>query len=216
MSESQQKSKNSHLLLNVVMIILETIYSFILKHDRVVHLQSKKFVEQQLTVRINSYIPYFDFYIQFTDKGILFDLKAPEQTPQLSVSSTLLDLIQIFAFGNKRSIKKLRIEGDKVLKDEFKDLVLHLSAPKLLSDWKTWLTSSDGDQLTTASNKRIEPLLEKIDTQRSQINTLQVEVKQYKNRIRKMESRQKHTNILLGIISVLFTILIVYNIWKLF
>ena len=57
MSESQQKSRQSRLLLNVVMIILETIYSFVLKHDRVVRLQAKKFVDQQTTIKINSYIP---------------------------------------------------------------------------------------------------------------------------------------------------------------
>lgn len=64
MSESQQKSRQNRLLLNVVMIILETIYSFVLKHDRVVRLQAKKFVDQQITIKINSYIPYFDFYVQ--------------------------------------------------------------------------------------------------------------------------------------------------------
>ena len=216
MSESQQNSRQSHLLLNIVMIILETIYSFVLKHDRVVRLQAKKFVDQQITIKINSYIPYFDFYIQFTDKGILFDLKEPEQEPQLSVSSTLLDLIQIFAFANKRSMKKLRIEGEQVLKDEFRDLVIHLTAPKLLSDWKKWLTNPDDDQRTTASSKRIAPLLEKIDTQRSKINTLQVEVKQYQNRLRKLEAKQKRINVAFSLIGILFFMLIVYNLWILF
>ena len=216
MSESQQKSRQNRLLLNVVMIILETIYSFVLKHDRVVRLQAKKFVDQQITIKINSYIPYFDFYVQFTDKGILFDLKEPEQAAQLSVSSTLLYLIQIFAFANKRSMKKLRIEGDQVLKDEFRDLIIHLTAPKLLSDWKKWLTNPDDDQRTTASSKRIAPLLEKIDAQRSKINSLQVEIKQYQNRVRKLQARQKRINLAFGLIGILFFILIVYNLWQLF
>lgn len=46
-----------------------------------------------------------------------------------------------------------------------------------------------------ASKKRIAPLLEKIEEQRSKINTLQVEVKQYKNRIRRIEQRQKRINV---------------------
>ena len=216
MSESQQKSRQSRLLLNVVMIVLETIYSFVLKHDLVVRLQAKKFVDQQTTIKINSYIPYFDFYVQFTDKGILFDLKEPEQTPELSVSSTLLDLVQIFAFANKRSMKKLRIEGDQLLKDEFRDLLIHLTAPKLLSDWKKWLTNPDDDQRTTASSKRIAPLLEKIDIQRSKINTLQVEVKQYQNRIKKLQTRQKRINLAFCVIGILFFMLIVYNLSQLF
>ncbi len=43
----------------MLMIVLETIFSLILKHDRVVALQAKKFVDQKITIKINSYIPYF-------------------------------------------------------------------------------------------------------------------------------------------------------------
>ena len=64
MSESQHQQGQTRLLLNIAMVILETFYSFILKHDRVVRLQAKKFVEQQITIKMNSYIPFFDFYIQ--------------------------------------------------------------------------------------------------------------------------------------------------------
>ena len=213
MNESQQKQGHTRLLLNIVMIILETTYSFVLKHDRVVCLQAKKFIEQQITIRINSYIPYLDFYIQFTDKGILFDLKAPEKPVDLSASSTLLDFVQIFIFANKRSMKKMRLEGDAILKDEFRDLVLHLTAPKLLSDWKNWLTNPDDDSQTRASQKRIKPLLDKIDAQRSKINTLQVEVKQYQNRIKRMQQKQKRITTIFYVTAVLFIALLVYNIW---
>lgn len=216
MSESQQKQGQSRLLLNTLMIILETFYSFVLKHDRVVRLQAKHFVAKQITIKINSYIPYIDFYIQFTDKGILFDLKAPEKTVDLTVSSTVLDLIQIFVFGNRRSMKKMRIEGEDLLKDQFRDLVLPFTVPRLLSDWKQWLTNPERDQEGLGSKKRIAPLLEKIDQQRSKINTLQVEVKQYQNRIRRLEQKQKRTNIILSIILILFIALIVYNSWQIF
>ncbi|MDA3442694.1 hypothetical protein MJ046_20375 [Acinetobacter bereziniae] len=216
MNESQQKQGHSRLLLNIVMIILETIYSFVLKHDRVVRLQAKKFVEQQMTIKINSYIPYFDFYIQFTDRGILFELQAPEKPVDLSVSSTLIDLIQIFVFANRRSMKKMRLEGSDMVKDQFRDLVIHLTAPKLLSDWKQWLTHPDDDSQTRASKKRIAPLLEKIDQQRSKINTLQVEVKQYQNRVRRLQQNQQRLYTALGVIGFLFVALIMYNLWQIF
>lgn len=212
MSDTQQQQGHTRLLLNIAMVVLETFYSFVLKHDRVVRLQAKKFIEQQITIKMNSYIPYFDFYVQFTDKGLLFDLKAPEQSIDLTVSSTLVDLIQVFIFANRRSLKKMRIEGDVTLKDEFRDLLLHLSTPKLLSDWKQWLSNTDmDDENSIASKKRIAPLLEKIDLQRSKINTLQVEVKQYKNRIRRMQSTQKRISWAFAVTAVLFLTLVVYN-----
>lgn len=213
MNESQQKQGHSRLLLNIVMIILETIYSFVLKHDRVVRLQAKKFVGQQITIKMNSYIPYFDFYVQFTDRGILFDLQPPEKAIDLSVSSTLIDFIQIFVFANRRSMKKMRLEGDNLLKEQFRDLVVHLTAPKLLSDWKQWLTNPDDDSQTKASKKRIAPLLEKIDQQRSKINTLQVEVKQYQNRVKRLQLNQQRLYTALGVLGFLFMALVVYNLW---
>ncbi|WP_445115948.1 hypothetical protein [Acinetobacter sp. WZC-1] len=215
MNESQQKQGQTHLLLNAVMIALETFYSFVLKRDHVIDLQARKFVEQQITIKINSYIPLFDFYIQFTDKGMLFDLKEPEQPASLTISSTLLDMIQIFVFGNKRSIRKMRITGDSAIKDELRDLVVHLTVPSLLSDWKKWFVSPVDDQQITASKNRIAPLLEKIDLQRSKLNALQVEVKQYQNRIKRMQVNQQRINIAFGTTAVLFLALILYNLWQL-
>ena len=213
MSDSQQRQSNPHLLLTMLMIVLETIFSFILKHDRVVALQAKKFVDQKITIKINSYIPYFDIYVEFNPNGIFFDTKAPEQAVDLDVRTTLIDLFKIFILGNRRSIKHMRIDGDITLKDEFRDLILNFSAPKVLADWKQWLKEAPQEQELIASKKRIAPLLDKIDEQRSKINTLQVELKQYKNRIRRIERRQKRINIAFGVITVLSITLLVYNLW---
>ena len=101
MSDSQQRQSNPHLLLTMLMIVLETIFSFILKHDRVVALQAKKFVDQKITIKINSYIPYFDIYVEFNPNGILFDSKAPEQAVDLDVRTTLIDLFKIFIYLDK-------------------------------------------------------------------------------------------------------------------
>lgn len=213
MSDSQQRQSNPHLLLTMLMIVLETIFSFIMKHDRVVALQAKKFVNQKVTIKINSYIPYFDIYVEFNPNGIFFDTKAPEQAVDLDVRTTLIDLFKIFILGNRRSIKHMRIDGDITLKDEFRDLILHFSAPKVLADWKQWLKEAPQEQEVIASKKRIAPLLDKIDEQRSKINTLQVELKQHKNRIRRIERRQKRINIAFGVITILLITLLVYNLW---
>ena len=213
MSESQQSKEQSHLLLNILLIVLETVFSFILKNDSVIRLQSKPFVDKKISLRINSYIPYFDFYVQFTDKGVLFDLQAPDRDIDLEISSTLLALIKIFIFGNRRSIKTMRIGGDAELKEQFKDLLLYFSLPKLFADWKQWLRQPHEPHQAIASKKRIAPLLEKIDTQRSQINSLHVELKQYKNRVRRLQQRQRSINIGFGVITVVLVALLVYNLW---
>lgn len=61
MSETQQRQKHPRLLLNIVLIILETFFSFILTHDGVLRLQAKKFISNKTTIRINSYLPFLTF-----------------------------------------------------------------------------------------------------------------------------------------------------------
>jgi hypothetical protein len=87
-----------------------------------------------------------------------------------------MDLVKIFVFGNRKSIKTMRIDGDVVLKDEFRDLVSLFSVPKILSDWKHWLSEPVEENDIVASKKRIAPLLEKIEQQRSKINTLKLKL----------------------------------------
>ncbi|MFV5311063.1 hypothetical protein VXN68_02450 [Acinetobacter schindleri] len=211
MSESQQSQKQPHLLLTMTLIVLETIFTFILKHDRVVALQAKKFIDENIAIKINSYIPYFDFYVQFTDKGLLFDHKAPNKIIDLDVRTNMSDLIKIFIFGNRRSIKAMRIDGNQILKDEFRDLLTLFALPKLLADWKQWLYEPRDESEVVTSRNRLAPLLDKIDQQRSKINTLQVEVKQYENRFRRMQRRQKQINIIFGLITIGLITLLVYN-----
>lgn len=208
---SQRNTKQQALILDMSMVALETLFTFVLKHDRVIAHQANKFVEQNVRVKINSYVPYFDFYVEFNQHGILFDTQAPTQPVDLDVRTTLMDLVKIFILGNKRSIRAMRIEGDITLKDEFRDLALMFSLPKVLSDWKQWLNEplENGDLLS--SKHRINPLLEKIDLQRAKINSLQVEVKQYKNRMRHLQSKQKRLNVVFAGIILLLLMILMYT-----
>ncbi|MDR2249987.1 hypothetical protein [Acinetobacter sp.] len=212
MSETQQRQKHPRLLLNIVLIILETFFSFILTHDGVLRLQAKKFIANKITIRINSYLPFFNFYVQFTEKGLLFDIYSHDRRIDLEINSTLIDLIKIFAFSNQRSLNNMRIDGDGETKKELIDLISHLTLPKLLADWKQWFHTADEAE-ALASRKRIAPLLEKIDQQRSEINSLQVEIKQYQNRIARLQKRQRNINLCFGIISLIFIAYFIYNLW---
>ncbi len=204
MSDTQQRHKHPHLLLNIVIIVLETFFSFILTHDATLRLQAKKLIDEKVTIRINSYIPFFDFYVQFTEKGILFDMKALDRKVDLEINSTLIDLIKIFVFNNQRSIYNMRILGDARLQEDVMDLIPHLTLTSIFANWKQWFNAFNNDAEAIASQQRIAPLLDKIDQQRSEINTLLVEVKQYQNRIHRMQKRQRLINIGFAVLSFIF------------
>jgi ubiquinone biosynthesis protein UbiJ len=213
MSDTQQRHKHPHLLLNIVIIVLETFFSFILTHDATLRLQAKKLIDEKVTIRINSYIPFFDFYVQFTEKGILFDMKALDRKVDLEINSTLIDLIKIFVFNNQRSIYNMRILGDARLQEDVMDLIPHLTLTSIFANWKQWFNAFNNDAEAIASQQRIAPLLDKIDQQRSEINTLLVEVKQYQNRIHRMQKRQRLINIGFAVLSFIFIAFFVYTMW---
>ena len=213
MSDTQQRHKQPHLLLNIVIIVLETFFSFILTHDATLRLQAKKLIDEKVTIRINSYIPFFDFYVQFTEKGILFDMKALDRKVDLEINSTLIDLIKIFVFNNQRSIYNMRILGDARLQEDVMDLIPHLTLTSIFANWKQWFNAFDNDAEAIASQQRIAPLLDKIDEQRSEINSLLVELKQYQNRIYRMQKRQRLINIGFAVLSFIFIAFFVYTMW---
>ena len=213
MSDTQQRHKHPHLLLNIVIIVLETFFSFILTHDATLRLQAKKLIDEKVTIRINSYIPFFDFYVQFTEKGILFDMKALDRKVDLEINSTLIDLIKIFVFNNQRSIYNMRILGDARLQEDVMDLIPHLTLTSIFANWKQWFNAFNNDAEAIASQQRIAPLLDKIDEQRSEINSLLVEVKQYQNRIHRLQKRQRWINISFAVFSFILIGFFVYNMW---
>ena len=208
-----ESSKSKHLWLNVTLIALETFFSFILTHDATLRLQAQKLIQKKTTIRINSYIPFFDFYIQFTEKGILFDLAANDRTIDVEINTTLIDLIKIFIFSNQQSLYNMRIMGKPELTTDLTDVLQHLTLSRILVNWREWFNHFENDAEAVASQQRITPLLDKIDQQRSEINTLLVEVKQYQNRIHRMQKRQRLINIGFAVLSFIFIGFFVYNMW---
>ena len=208
-----ESSKSKHLWLNVTLIALETFFSFILTHDATLRLQAQKLIQKKTTIRINSYIPFFDFYIQFTEKGILFDLAANDRTIDVEINTTLIDLIKIFIFSNQQSLYNMRIMGKPELTTDLTDVLQHLTLSRILVNWRDWFNHFENDAEAVASQQRITPLLDKIDQQRSEINTLLVEAKQYQNRIHRMQKRQRLINIGFAVLSFIFIAFFVYNMW---
>lgn len=211
MRNTQQKSKQAPLLLDLSLIALETFYSFVLKHDRVVQRQTQDFVQNNTIIKVNSYIPYIDFYVQFTPKGILFNLEKPEIPPHLEISCTAFGYVSALALGNKRSLRSIKIYGSKEEKDQIRDLLTQLSLPHLIADWQQWIFPSA--EHVTKTGKRISSLLDKIDHQRSTINNLQVEVKKQQNRIRHLHKKQRVLNICFSLTIVILLFILIYHLY---
>lgn len=178
MSRSNYK-KQYVMLQNTILIMLETAFSFLLRHDPVLQMQTQTLIERNAIIKINSYFPFFDFYLQFTARGVLFDLIPPKQTPDLNIRTTLADLIKIVCFGNSRSLKGIKFEGNQEIYHQFQDLLLLCTLPKVIKDIPQWFQqkNQNPDDISV-SEQRIMPLLQQLEYQRQSIAKLKLELKE--------------------------------------
>lgn len=215
MHDSQQSHDDRHLLLNMVLIVLETVFSFILKNDSILRLQAKNFIQRGITLKVSSYLPFFEFYVQFSAKGLLFDRQAPQSGIDLDIGLNLFDSIKIFLMGSQPNADILRVDGQAELSDEFRDLIVHFSAPRLLADWRQWLLPSqfEDPEEGLGSARRVAPFIEKIEQQRNEISQLKMQLVQHNYRLEQAQLRQRNIIVLLGSLSFILIICLLYTVF---
>lgn len=200
-----QSSQQQALVQNVILMGLETGFSWLIYHDPLLQNQVQKFVERKAIIKINNYLPLFDVYLQFTPQGVLFESTMPiEQKVDLEVRVTPILLFKILILGEARALRQLRIKGDVELKDQFHDLLLLCTLPKMITDIPRWLFSSNPQQSEKQnfSQSRITPMLETLAKQRDEIRKLKATIKS--NEYRQQKAAKQNRN--LKFLSVFLTI----------
>lgn len=190
------KEKHYALLQNTILFILETGFSFLVQRDPILNLQTQKLIDQNTIIKINSYFPFFDFYMQFTSRGVLFDMTPPTQPPHLEVRTTLQDLFKILFFANKRSLKSMRVKGSVELRGQFEDWLLLCTLPQIIAEFPKWFSPMPQPEQRTASMTRIAPLLETIEQQREQLAKLKLELKETRYQYDKVKRQVKNLQML--------------------
>lgn len=207
-----QFSQQQAFVQNVLLMGLETGFSWLIYHDPLLKNQVQKFVEQKTVIKINNYLPLFDVYIQFTPQGVLFDATAPvEQKIDLEVRVTPILLFKILILGEARALRQLRIKGDVELKDQFHDLLLLCTLPKMIADVPRWLFSGNTQhsEKQNFSQSRITPMLETLAKQRDEIRKLKATIKSNEYRQQKMIKQNRNLKILSALLAFILLIFIV-------
>lgn len=190
---TQQSTHQPHLLHSIILIILETIVTFLLKHDRASRLHVKSFVQNNVTIAFKTFLPASDFYVTFDNKGILFDPELTEknQIETFTVSASSIDLVRFLLTGNDRHLRRVRLFGGEEWHDQFRLFMHSLTLPMLFADWKSWLSKQQSNNLPQRS---LEPLLNKLELQRIEISQLELEVKGQHNDLKSLERKLKNTH----------------------
>ena len=202
---TQQSTHQPHLLHSIILIILETIVTFLLKHDRASRLHAKSFAQHNVTIAFKTFLPASDFYVTFDNKGILFDPELTEknQVETFTVSASSIDLVRFLLTGNDRHLRRVRLFGGEEWHDQFRLFMHSLTLPMLFADWKSWLSKQQSNNLPQRS---LEPLLNKLELQRSEISQLELQVKEQRYDLQQLERKLKNTHRLYLLLIFIFAI----------
>ena len=202
---TQQSTHQPHLLHSIILIILETIVTFLLKHDRASRIHAKSFVQHNVIIAFKTFLPASDFYVTFDNKGILFDpdLSESNQVETFTVSASSIDLVRFLLTGNDRHLRRVRLFGGDEWHDQFRLFMHSLTLPMLFADWKSWLSKQQSNNLPQRS---LEPLLSKLELQRSEISQLELQVKEQRYDLQQLERKLKNTHRLYLLLIFIFAI----------
>ena len=199
MSEKQQeqeqnssKYNNASFIRSVILIILETYISFIIKHDQMAHRYASQFISKHISIQFNTFLPSDVFFATFTHRGVLFDHFEPQHPkPTITIYASTIDLIRIILMGNEGSLYRIRILGEDDLQEELRMFIRSISVPNAFSNWKHGLSKSPEQQKEEllASKRNVEPLLKRIEEQKMTIAQLNVQVKSHQNDLKALQSK---------------------------
>ena len=219
MSDSQQEqhtnNNNPPFVQSIILIVLETFLTFVLKHDRMARRYAKPFIKQHISIQFNTFLPSDVFYATFTNKGLLFDHFEPQHPkPQIMVYASSLDLLRVLLTGGEGSIHRVRLMGEEDLHEEFRMFLRSISLPTLFADWKNWLKKLEPEDAEHKLPKRsVEPLLKRIEEQQSTINQLNLQTKELQYDLKTLQRKHTTSNVIYSLIIAVLIVSIATILW---
>ncbi len=202
-----QDDDKTHPFQSLFLIGLESTLTFMLRHDAQTQLQARYLINQHAVVCIRTYLPSQTFYATFTERGLLLDRILSQSKIDATVSASTIDLLRAFFFASDKVLDGIRIDGNQQIVSEIRSLMHYLNVPFIASSWLNQLKSfglekDDGSH----QQRRIKPLLKRIDGQQHQIQQLTVLSKEQASQIRHLKTRMRRQVVVFTVISFLLVI----------
>lgn len=189
--QTNQAAKERNVFQSFLLIMIETLLTFLLKHDRTSKLQAQNLIQRRAIICFKTHLPSDTFYVTFAPQGVLFDYEiASNAKINATVTASTPDLLRAFLTARPHIMERIRISGDQILADELHQLMECFNIPQIVSDWRHWLDFRHNRDVTPVS-QRMKPLMRRIDEQRNQISHMQVLSKEQAYEIRNLKRNNR-------------------------
>lgn len=193
-SQSQSQSQETSTLLSIVLIVFESLLTFLLRHDTTSQRLAERLIARHAVIRVRTHLPAYTFYATFSHHGVLLDAQAPDAEHLATVDGSIPTLLRAFMTAPPQILDGILIHGDDELVTELRQLMTAFNISNMLSNWISlpWFGKGKStDHPEPAKQQRVKPLLKRIDAQKKQIEQLNVTIKQQAHELQQLQTQQR-------------------------
>lgn len=209
---SQQAPQERNLFQSFLLIVIETLMTFLLKHDRMSRHHAQQLIQRRAVICVKTYLPSDTFYVTFAPQGVLFDFEVAQNAKiDATVSASSMNLLRAFFTAKPVAFEKINIKGEDQLATELRHLMEYFNLPQIISDWKQWFRFESNE--VTPVSQRMQPLLRRIEEQRLQLSTMTLNAKQQAYELKIMKKRYQILLVTMATLVILLLLGLIYTWW---
>lgn len=215
---ANQPSSLSRSVLNVVLVLIESILTLILRFDANLRRAVYPLAKTDTLVCIRTYLPHSEIYATFGYKGILLDSNPPtHKAPDVIINAYSFQLINAIIMHNADHINDLQMRGNDQKIALIKAFLLQIGVARIFN---TLINKIKGQKSTTATpqekqrqkDDKLETLKNELSQKTNEIQSLTTENRKLATQVGELQSRQKSTQIALIVVGLIAIASIIYNI----
>ena len=210
-------------LLNVVLAVVETIITLLLRFDAPLRQAAYPLAHNNTVVCVRSYVPHVTFYATFTVNGVLLDSQLqPSQQVDVTINGFTWQIAQAIFTNQPKAIDALQMRGEA---DDVAHVTHFLNTVGVVQvvqqligsiskkGKKSAQTDAAAQNQAVSKQQAIAEYKARISEQESQINALTIEQAQHNAQIAELNSKNKTLTIALAVVAVLWVITLVVWWW---
>ncbi|MFW2178073.1 MULTISPECIES: hypothetical protein [unclassified Moraxella] len=202
--------------LSVLLVIIETLLTLLLRFDSELRQTVYPLAQQNTVVAIRSYVPHTTFYATFTVNGILLDSQLqPSQQVDVTINGFTWELAQAIFTHKVAGVEKLQLLGEMEKVAQVKQFLLTVGISKIVQNILQSVSGKKPNSDKSDSEKTAKPKTtvaeyrQRIDEQKSQIAQFGITEAELKAQVSELTSKNKLLKNCLLIAIVLFIVCLV-------
>lgn len=200
----------THSLLNVLLVLIESALSFVLRFDGKLRQLAYPLTKNETLVCIHTYLPHTEIYATFSYKGVLLDDKnLSGKPPTVTINAYSHQLFNALFSHSPAAVDSLQMRGDATDVAMVKDFLMTVGLGGVIDNLlgKIRKKEVNPEQKALEKENKVAKLTKELELKTKETENLQTEVRKLKTELAELKSKQKTKTITLGIVCIIAVVM---------